>query len=296
MTSWRITLSFLICGIAACGGDRPIVDIGATEPVALPEPDAVEVDGSEFVGVVTTRASVVVAAEFEGRVEQLFVRAGQHVSKGAPILKLDDRQVRKQLAAARAAEEAARAEMGRAGIEIRAAKQQMRLERRLYRRGAVARQRIRQAKFERSRASASYGTAAASYRKAVAERQQLEQHLERSTLTAPIDGVISRIQVKEGELARPGISVARVFDPRDLRLRFAVDQKDRNKIQRGQVVVAEIPDLDARFEAVIDNISAGLEPPLQFVVVDAEIDDREIQADNIGVGVVGKVKLKAKGG
>lgn len=245
----------------------------------------------EFVGVVTTRDSKVVASEFEGRVVALYVHPGQRVRAGDPIVKLDDSQVRKQLAGAVAAEDAARAEMGRAGVEISAARREMRIERRLYRRGAVARERIRQATFDRSRAGASYGSLAAQHRQAVAERQQLEQHLARATLVAPIDGVVSMIRVKEGELARPGTPVARVFDPRDLWVRFAVDNEYRALVAEGTRITAGVPGSAVTFDAVVRSVSTDLEPPLQFVVADADVDDARTGGQAIGVGVVGWVRL-----
>jgi RND family efflux transporter MFP subunit len=284
------TPAIWLLALAACGSSsktsdeapRPVERGPAHKPADRP---------LEFVGVVTTRESRVVASEFEGRVVALYVRPGQRVRAGEPIVKLDDSQVRKQLAGAVAAVDAARAEMGRAGVEVRAAKREMRIERRLYRRGAVARERIRQATFDRSRAGAGYGSVAAQYRQAVAERQQLEQHLARATLVAPIDGVVSMIRVKEGEVARPGTPVARVFDPRDLWVRFAVDNEYRAQVREGTHVRAVVQGTGAVIDAVVRNVSTDLEPPLQFIVADADVDDARIDTATVGVGVVGAVRL-----
>ncbi|HYU15345.1 MAG TPA: efflux RND transporter periplasmic adaptor subunit [Candidatus Acidoferrum sp.] len=270
------------CGSTAVESAPPVQR--ATAPRPAPPP-------LEFVGVVTTRDSQVVAAEFEGRVVTLYVRGGQRVRAGEPIVKLDDSQVRKQLAGAIAAVDAARAEMGRAGVEVRAARREMRLERRLYRRGAVARERIRQAGFDGGRAGAGFGAVAAQYRQAVAERQQLEQHLARATLVAPIDGVVSMIRVKEGEVARPGTPVARVFDPRDLWVRFAVDNEHRAQVREGTRVAAVVPTTGAKFDAVVRSVSTDLEPPLQFIVADADVDDHNVDGETVGVGVVGRVRV-----
>jgi len=280
--------------LAACGSGSPDVD-GAAKPSerqARPRPAD---RALEFVGIVTTRDSKVVAAEFEGRVVELYVQPGQRVRAGDPILKLDDSQVRKQLAGAIAAVDAARAEMGRAAVEVRAAKRAKEVERRLILRGAAARERGRQADFDKSRAGASYGSAAAQHRQAVAEREQLEQHLARATLVAPIDGVVSMIRVKEGEVARAGTPVARVFDPRDLWVRFAVDNEHRSAVSEGTRVTALIPATGATFDGVVRNLSTDLEPPLQFIVADADVDDRRIDPETVGVGVVGSVRLSQPG-
>jgi RND family efflux transporter MFP subunit len=284
-------LAAALLALVACGSPTSSAD--DTSPALPPASARRPVPPPlEFVGVVTTRDSKVVTSEFEGRVVALYVHPGQRVRAGEPIAKLDDSQVRKQLAGAVAAVDAARAEMGRAGVEIRASKRDMRMQRRLYRRGAVAREGIRQSKFDSSRASASYSSAAAQYRQSVAEREQLEQHLARATLVAPIDGVVSMIRVKEGEVAVPGTPVARVFDPRDLWVRFAIDSEYRGLVREGTRVAATDPASGATFVAIVRTVSTDLEPPLQFVVADADVDDRLIKGETIGVGSVGKIHLQ----
>ena len=278
-------LALAACGSTSAADDTAPAVARAPAPRAAPRP-------LEFVGVITTRDSKVVAAEFDGRVVELYVHAGQRVRAGDPIVRLDDSQVRKQLAGAVAQVDAARAEIGRASVEVRQAKREARLERRLYRRGAVAREKIRQATFDRSKAGAGYGSVAAQYRQAVAERQQLEQHLARSVLVAPIDGVVSMIRVKEGEVAVPGTPVARVFDPRDLWVRFAVDSEYRHLVKEGTRVAALDPASGARFDAVVRNVSTDLDPALQFVIADADVDDSLVKGEGVGVGSVGRVLLQ----
>jgi HlyD family secretion protein len=265
-------------------------------PMAEPAPATVvpsETAALEpFVGVVTTRDHRVVPAEFEARVLALFVHAGQVVKKGDPIAKLDDTELQKQLLAARASEDAARADMGRAGVETREAKRKSQLERRLNRRGAAAREEMRQAEFGQDRAGAGYRSANAAYRRAVAEREQLEGRMQRTTLRAPIDGVVSMIRVKEGEMVRPGMAVARVFDPQDLWLRFAADTEHKSRIREGARVSIEIAGTGARVTAIVHHVSVDLDPLLRFVVADADIDDRGVDLAAVRVGAVGPVKIE----
>ena len=115
----------------------------------------------------------------------------------------------------------------------------------------------------------------------------------RSTLYAPIDGVVSMIRVKEGEMARPGTAVARVFDPKDLWLRFAVERSedDAVSLQTGTRVRARLAGSGQVVSAIVRNVSTDLEPPLQFIVADADIDDAAVSSESIQVGVVGRVSL-----
>ena len=276
--------------VAGCGNEAPKV----AEPEAVAPAPKLEDEVFVFKGVVTTRESKVIAAEFEGRVVAIYVQDGQKVTKGTPIAKLDDSELQSKLAGAIASADAARAERGRAGVEIAAAKRQMRMQRRMYRSGASAREQTRTANFERARAGASYGSAAAQHRQALSEKRMLEAKIKKATLVAPIDGVVSMIRLKEGEMARTGMAVARVFDPSDLTVRFALEQKHRDLIVKDTRVSAVIPSTGATFDVVVENVSAALEPPLQFLVARADIDDRSVDIADVGVGAIGQFKLVRK--
>ena len=88
------SLVVAVLAVVACGG-------GARDPVgadpfaaqrgvqAAPPPAPVV-----LAGVITSAESQVVAAEFEGRVEDVLVRGGQRVSAGQVLARLDDSQLR----------------------------------------------------------------------------------------------------------------------------------------------------------------------------------------------------------
>ena len=69
-------------------------------------------------GVITSAKSQVVAAEFEGRVEDVLVRGGQRVTASQVLARLDDSQLRQRVESARQAANAARAEAARASIGV----------------------------------------------------------------------------------------------------------------------------------------------------------------------------------
>jgi multidrug efflux pump subunit AcrA (membrane-fusion protein) len=287
----RPAAALTLCALSACARGESAWEPEA--PAAPPAPPAARPASAEvvFVGVVTTREHEVVPAEFEARVQSLLVHAGQSVRRGDPIARLDGAELQKQLAAARASEDAARAEVSRARTERGEAGRRAQLERRLHRRGAAAREEIRQAEFGNSRAGAGLGQARASLRKATAEREQLEERLARATLHAPLDGIVSMIRVKEGQVAPQGTAVASVFDPRDLWLRFAAEPRHRDLLKAGARVAVVIPGSDATVSAVVRHVSTDLEPPLQFLVADADIDDQDADKRALRVGSVGRVRL-----
>jgi RND family efflux transporter MFP subunit len=250
----------------APAGADPTTAVSAPAPRPAPAP-------IELVGVVTSARSEVVSAEFDARVLEVKVRGGERVKAGDVIAILDDRQLKERAAAAAAAEDAARAEVGRASVEVREARRRLANEQRLYRRGAQAREAVSGAQAMVSGAGAGAGLAGANLRKFRHERQEVEGLLQRSVLRAPIDGVVSLIKVKEGEMAQRGTRVARVFDPRDLRVKFEVPRGKRELLATGTKVTVVLDDGRTELSATIVDVSEDLEPPLSFAIGEADIDE-----------------------
>lgn len=191
-----------------------------------------------------TGAEVKVGARISGRVERLFANVGDRVKKGAPIAKLDDRDLRARAAKAAADLAAARAQLSvvrrgarpeeiqevaatvaQAEAEERLAEAQARRTGGLVEKGYAGQEEGERA--QRDVAVAQAKTSAARSRLELARRryvdedvalaearvQQAEASLAEAqalvsfaTLTAPIDGVIAQVSTQEGETVSAGMS------------------------------------------------------------------------------------------
>jgi multidrug efflux system membrane fusion protein len=292
----RMNISFAFLGllVACSAGPTPVASSGgpgpglppvesASEPVpataATPGPTRTASPAASFVGVVTTRQSKVVVAQFEGRLDALLVHAGQPVHVGDAIARLDASQLQKQVEVIRGQEAAARAAASAAGIERREARRLLALERRLVKADASTAEAVRGATANVSRSGASSAQAYNAYTAVAAERARIEELLAHATLTSPIDGVVSMIRLKEGELAVPGTPIARIFDPSDRWIRFAIpDQSGEAAFAVGSKVEVTVPSAVKNtppvvLVATVATVSSVMEPPLQLVVVEADLDD-----------------------
>lgn len=287
------SLVVAVLAVVACGG-------GARDPVgadpfaaqrgvqAAPPPAPVV-----LAGVITSAESQVVAAEFEGRVEDVLVRGGQRVSAGQVLARLDDSQLRQRVESARQAANAARAEAARASIGVAEARRQLATEDRLYRSGAQSRQAVAAARASVSSSGAAAGAAFASARSSEAQVQELTEQLAKAEIKAPMDGVVTMIKVKPGEVAARGTRVARVFDPADLQVRFEVPRGHRAEFAVGAEVVVTLDGVERPLRATVIDLSADLEAPLQFAVGVADIDDAGLSPDDGRVGASASVRLAA---
>ena len=84
--------------------------------------------------------------------------------------------------------------------------------------------------------------------------------------------------------------LARVFDDRDLIIRFAVPKKYRSSLKLGGRVELTVEGVAQPIWASITQI-ADEEPPITFSVVEADIDDSKLRPDEIQVAKDGRVRL-----
>lgn len=277
--------------MAACGAPAPL----PTEPnpteattarVAKEPPPPVE-----FVGVVTSHRSAVIAAQVAAPLMKLNIHPGQLIKAGELVAKLDETELRSRVAAARATEQSARMEAGAFGAQAGAAHQQLIAESRLARIGAAARMAVTTAQSEVAKFGAQGAAASARAMSAKAEREQAEKNLAKTDVFSPLDGIVTNLRAQEGQVVSIGTPLARVFDPSDLIIRFAVPKEHRSKVRLGQRVELAIEGDPRPIWALVTNISAAQEPPINFTVVEADIDDTKLAPGEVTVASVGRVRI-----
>jgi multidrug efflux pump subunit AcrA (membrane-fusion protein) len=262
-----------------------------TEPAAAPDPTASTSTAAieepapppEFTGVITTRESRVITADFEGRIVDLNLNTSQRVRKDEIIGRLDDTELQSQLARAKASEKAARAEVGAAGARAFALARQAKSESILARHGAAPLAAVRNANAEASSAGASTAAAGGRLGEAQVGRQQIEQLLTKAELRAPIDGVITMVAARKGIIAQKGMILARIYDTSDLMVRFAVPHEYRKLVKAGGRVELSVEGVSHPIWASVQRISDEVEPPINFTIVEADIDDSKLQPDEVRV-------------
>lgn len=217
-----------------------------------------------------SRESRLVSAEVEGRVDQLLVSEGQRVRAGDTLAVIDDAEARRQLDAARGAEEAALGALRQAQAQASEAARIARQNKSLYKSGAVSRDTVLAAQSAYSVGASAVQAAEGSVKRARAAREAAEQGLERTTIVAPIEGIVTLVKVAKGQMAMRGQPVARVFDPADLSIRFAVPPEQREQVVVGQRLSVLPAGATAPLVATVRVVNRTLEPPLRFAIVEAD--------------------------
>lgn len=284
------SMSLLLLAATACAAQPPTPsELDPTEAQARPQAPPAPVP--EFVAVVTSRRSSVISAQVGARIEKLTVHTGQLVKAGELIAKLDETQLKSLLDQARANEESLRLEAGSFGAEASAAHQKMVAETRLHRLGVASAMEVSTARAEYAKVGSQGSAAAAKAVSARAEREQRERDLAKAEIYSPLDGIVTNIKAHEGEVAQQGAQLARVFDPSDLIIRFSVPRDHRADVALGQRVELSVEGGARPVPATVTNISGAQEPPINFTVVEADIDDPKAASSELTVASVGRVRI-----
>jgi membrane fusion protein (multidrug efflux system) len=277
--------------VAACGAPAPL----PTEPdpteatttrVAKEPPPPVE-----FVGVVTTRNSQMITSKVQAPIKAFHIQRGDHVKLGAPIAELDTGELQNKLAQAQANLKAAQMEGGSFGAQLGALRQKVTAETRLQRLGVSSSMALRTAQAELGQVGAQAGAAGAKALSARAEVDQAQKNLDNAKIVAPIAGVITNIRVHEGQAVQYGTPLAWVFDPSDFILKFAVPREHIEAVKRAGRVQLTVEGNPRPIWAQVTKILAAQEPPINFTVVEADIDDARLAPGELQVAATARVRI-----
>ncbi|HEX5059235.1 MAG TPA: HlyD family efflux transporter periplasmic adaptor subunit [Kofleriaceae bacterium] len=276
--------------VAACsGGETAPNEPDPTEAVhEAAKPEAPK--APEFVGVISSRVSKVIAADFDSKVERLNIRNGQRVKEGEIVAELATEELQAKLAQAKGTFDAAKGQRARAGAAYANAARRARLEQRLIRSGASAPESLNNIRAESSQFGAEGSSAAGEMARAAAQIKELEALLARAKVPAPIDGVVSIVKAREGANLSKAEQIARVFDPNQLVVRFAVPKKHLSLVKPGTAIELVTTEGHRVVPATVRVQDDTADPTIDFTVFEAVIDPT-FRTDEIRVGDNGHVRI-----
>jgi membrane fusion protein, multidrug efflux system len=155
------------------------------------------------IGTVAAVNGVTVSADLPGVIEQIAFDSGQHVNKGAVLVRLDTKQERAQLAAAAAQLELARVQLQRTA-------------------GMRSSDII---------PASMYDQASAEYKQAEARVGEIRATIERKTIRAPFAGVLGIRQVNLGQYLAGGAPIVSLQALQPVYVNFSVPQQEMSRLR-----------------------------------------------------------------
>lgn len=246
--------------VAACGqaGGAQVDEEARAERVRTINVEVVEVRPQEFadyvrvVGTVEAERDVTVSAEEGGVVEAVLARKGERVRRGQPLLRLDA--------------DVLEAQLEQAAAQAALAEETWTRQKRLWEEEEVG--------TEMAYLQARYNAETAR-----AQARVLAHRLDRTTIRAPVSGILDDRMVEVGNMVAPGTPVARVLDLDTVRVVAGVPERYATDIEQGAGVGVTVDALGNReFTGEVDFVGAAVAG-----------DDRtfriEVEVPNPGLGI-----------
>jgi RND family efflux transporter MFP subunit len=237
---------------AAGGQGDPAVAVKTVvvEPVSIP-------DASEYLATLKSRHSTALNPQVEGAVTRIFVKSGDRVKAGTPLMEIDPLKQQATLSsqeASRAAQES----------NVRFAQIQWERSQKLFAAGVISKQDYDQAKTNLDTAQQQLQSLDQQVRE-----QQVQLHY--YSVVAPTDGIIGDIPVRVGDRVQVTTLLTTVDEPGSLELYISVPVERSKDLKIGQAVQILDTAGNAVADSRLDFISPQVDSNTQSVLAKATI-------------------------
>lgn len=200
----------------------------------------------EIQGTVQTDDVVMVSSETGGRIIDLKVQEGQSVNRGQLIAKLDLEAIQKQIVEVETSMELAREVYER--------------QKRLWEQNIGSELQYLEAENNVNRLERTLET--------------LQFQYEKSSVYAPISGVVENVILKSGEMAGPGAPIAQILNTRNVMVVADVPENYLLAVSKGEMVDVEFPALDDQRKARVTEVGRVINPGNRTFNIEIDLDNR----------------------
>ncbi|MER9467388.1 efflux RND transporter periplasmic adaptor subunit [Mesorhizobium sp. M0482] len=228
-------------------------------------------------GTLQPLTQVDISSELSGVVRSVSVNENQLVKKGDVLAALDTAKLEVQIERAQASAKAAAASVEDATVTLAENEKALVRAAQLTKRGMATDQSLEAATATRDRSKAALDIAKANLAMASADLKAQQTDLAKSTIFAPIDGIILTRSVDPGQTVASSLQAPVLFviaaDLKNMELKAAVDEADIGAVKPGQHARFTVDAFPERpFDADIRDISYASVTTDGVVTYDARLD------------------------
>ncbi|MGN6538312.1 MAG: efflux RND transporter periplasmic adaptor subunit [Mesorhizobium sp.] len=228
-------------------------------------------------GTLQPLTQVDISSELSGVVRSVAVDENQQVRQGDVLARLDTSKLEAQIERAKASAKAASASVETAQVTLKENEQALVRASELAKKGMATQQALDAATAERDRAKAALDSAEANLAIANADLKLQQADLAKSTIYAPIDGIVLTRSVDPGQTVASSLQAPVLFviaaDLRKMELKAAIDEADIGAVKAGQNARFTVDAFPERpFNAEIRDISYASVTTDGVVTYDARLD------------------------
>lgn len=269
-SGWQGRIARLTVGVSLAGAAIFLAGCGAKNPTATQAAGAVAVkttvaqnvtvpETTEYLATLKSRHSTTINPQVDGLITKIFVKSGDRVPAGKPLIQIDPLKQEATVgsqAAARAAQVA----------NVAYAKQQFERSQKLFEAGIVPKQDLDQAQ-------SNYDAAAKQLESLDAQLQEQQVQLHYYSVVAPTDGIVGDIPVRVGDRVTSATMLTTVDQPGSLEAYISVPVENAGKLRMGLPVELLDPNGKEMGQTSIDFISAQADASTQSILVKATVSN-----------------------
>ena len=244
-------------------------------PMAPPAPRAPETIVAS--GPIVVENQVDVAALREGVIATIFAQPGTAVHKGQLLAQLDDRQIAADQDAASAKVKALEANLENWRAETKVLQADRSRAEKLYEAQVIPKEQLEHAVYKEEADEYEIKRESEELNHARSVLKSLELERDKTSVTAPFDGIVARRYVRAGQKIAVGDRLFWVTALAPLEVRFTLPERFFGKIHQGAMVSVSSADITpaASYTAKVVQVSPVVDPSSGTVEILAQVTDSD---------------------
>jgi membrane fusion protein (multidrug efflux system) len=198
-------------------------------------------------GSIEANEQVEIRSEVSGIVKNIYFQEGSNVTKGQVLFKVNDIELKAQLAQAKTKENLASENERRAKL--------------LLQKEAISQE--------------EYDVAKADYQSAKAQSQLILAQIEKTSVRAPFSGKIGLRSISPGTYVTPSLFVAKLVNSGQLKITFSIPEKYASQVNKNRIITFKVTGSDASYSAKIYAIEPEVEIATRTLKVRALADNKK---------------------
>ncbi len=244
----QLIILLLLPLIAACGRDEGKPPVSTHNADAAAQVTAVQIHEAVIYPQLTAQAQVIsrnissMAAQIAARISALPVEAGQKISRGTVVARLDCRDYKIALNQAQAAFAAAEARLQLANLQFKRSED------------LAAKNFISGDALDKQRTEVNVAKADRDLQAGQVDGAQ--SNVGKCIITAPFAAIVEAVPGNVGELASPGMPLVTLWDLQSLEVSAQVQAKDAESLAKAEVIEFQTP--DGRYLLKLKRVSPAM--------------------------------------
>jgi RND family efflux transporter MFP subunit len=250
------------------------------------------IDRITVVGNLIGEQTVDVVPRVNGRLESIFVKMGDRVTKGRQVAKMEDRDVQEQVNQAQANLEVNKATVIQRESDLKVSQTTLDRTQAAYDHGLMAKQGLEDAQARYNSAQAQVSVAKSQVMQTQARIDELKITLSNTNILSPVDGFVGKRNLDPGAFAGANTPILSVVDLSTVRLVANLVEKDFKRVEPGVQAKVEVDAFPGEtFAGRVSRVAPVFDPATRTAAMEIEVPNPGFR---LKPGMYARVQLTAE--